>query len=465
MRSEVLHSRAWTGMEAKGFANGDQPPAFLDVILLLGVDKDPKVACFGSSTDDDIMSEDTVLHQIVQGHARINRAAARICTLLLAAAASFALTVSAYLEDLRPTRVGAVLAALIVLHLIWRRRFIWPREFTLYANFLGYMFIVLLWTHDVELAMNTLVPAINCMLAMIFFGSLIEYHSAPTALAGTLCGFLLGVMIYTITQGFPFSFPLDFSYNAIAGMYAFGLFVTLMYSCFRRSIGLLLVIAILILLHIIATTSIKTNLGIALGFVGASIMYSWHLGRLLRRRILILIVLVSTAGIAVASNDVLLGKLVDGVRRVSLGIEVLQARSDVAGYTGFEDRSYWKQVGMEGWRLNPVFGYGTEAFRDRYGITSHSTPVDVLYNYGLIGMVLFYGVFVSLMWRLLKLSNRQVSSQRALVLAGVVFYIFVSLSGTMHYNIFLAAFVGISAGLLDFRGGPSDSTRTLAIKR
>jgi hypothetical protein len=34
------------------------------------------------------------------------------------------------------------------------------------------------------------------------------------------------------------------------------------------------------------------------------------------------------------------------------------------------------------------------------------------------------------------------------MLAGIVCYAFVSLSGTMHYNAFFAAFVGISVGLL-----------------
>jgi len=42
---------------------------------------------------------------------------------------------------------------------------------------------------------------------------------------------------------FSFSYPDQFSYNAIANMYFFGLFVTLMFSCFKRSNGVLLAIA------------------------------------------------------------------------------------------------------------------------------------------------------------------------------------------------------------------------------
>jgi len=142
-----------------------------------------------------------------------------------------------------------------------------------------------------------------------------------------------------------------------------------------------------------------------------------------------------------------------GVQRVTVGVQVLQARDNVAGYSAFEQRDYWRQVGIDGWKLNPVFGYGTEAFRTDYGITSHSTPIDLLYNYGLIGLVLFYSVFVSLLWRLFIVDRGRSSSQRVLIFAGVVCYVFISISGTLHYNSFLAAFLGISVALLTMQAG------------
>jgi hypothetical protein len=412
-----------------------------------------------------MMSEQFVIDQNAAGRAWINRIAARLCTFILAAAASLSMTLSAYTEELRATRVGAVLAGLIALHLVWHPRIIWRREFTLYASLVAYMFIALMWTKDLELAMNTLVPALNFLLVMIFFGSLVDFNDVPTVLVGALCGFIVGAALYTITQGFPFSYPDQFSYNAIASMYFFGLFVTLMLSCFRRSNGVLLAIAAVIMLHIVATTSIKTNLGIALGLAAGGIMYFRHYVRLLRRKILTLIVLVCGLGFAVASNRGLVDRMVHGVERVTVGVRVLQAREDVSGYSGFGERDYWKQVGIEGWRQNPVFGYGTEAFRDDYGITSHSTPIDLLYNYGLIGLVLFYGMFASLLGRLLQLDSEQFSSQRALMLAAVVCYGFVSLSGTMHYNIFLAAFVGISAALLTGHRGADAATLAASSRR
>jgi hypothetical protein len=398
--------------------------------------------------------------------ARINRAIAHFCTFLLAAAASCAMTLNAYTETMRATRLGPLLVVLIALHLIWHSRFIWRREFTLYAIFLGYMFITLLWTQDVDLAMNTLAPATCALLLMVLFGSLIGFHHIASVLFGTFCGFAVGAAFYTITQGFPFSIPDDFSYNAIASMYLFGLIITLMYSCFRRSsVILVTAIAGALMILIVATTSIKTNLGIAIGLVAAGIMYFRHYTRLLRRRILILIVLAGALGFAVASNDALVDAMDRGVTRVMVGVRVLQARDDVAGYSAFETRGHWSHLGVDGWKQNPVFGYGVEAFRRDYEITSHSTPIDLLYNYGLIGFALFYGLFASLMWRLLQLENRQVSCQRSLMFGSITCYLFVSLSGTVHYNGFLAAFIGISAALLTLRGGKVDLTPGASAQR
>ncbi len=367
---------------------------------------------------------------------------------------------SAYTEVMSATHIGAVLVALIALHLVWIPRFTWRREFSIYACFVSYMVIALLWTRDLGLAMNTLLPAINCILVMIFFGSLISFHNIPSVFAGALFGFVAGAALYTLTQGFPFSYPVDFPYNAIAGMYLFGLFISLMYSCFRRSNGFFLAaLAIIIMLHIVATTSIKTNLGIALGLAAAVIMYYGHFGRLLRRRLLLLTVLVGGLGFAVASSDKLSDAISHGAGRVLVGVQVLQARENVAGYSAFAQRDYWKQIGIDGWKLNPVFGYGTEAFRAEFGITSHSTVIDVLYNYGLIGFVLFYSVFASLLWRLFIVDRGRASSERALILAGVVCYVFISLSGTLHYNCFLAAFLGISVALLTMQAAARPGAR------
>ena len=89
-----------------------------------------------------------------------------------------------------------------------------------------------------------------------------------------------------------------------------------------------------------------------------------------------------------------------------------------------------------------------EHFRADYGITSHSTPVDLLYNFGVIGLTLFYALFASITWRLWRARRAGLEGLCALVLGGLVCYVFMSMAGTLYYNAFIAAFLAIGIALL-----------------
>ena len=104
--------------------------------------------------------------------------------------------------------------------------------------------------------------------------------------------------------------------------------------------------------------------------------------------------------------------------------------------------------GLTGWTQNPMFGHGVEAFRARFGITSHSTPVDLLYNSGVIGLGLFYAIFVSMAGRLARPRGTAPRTADPVILGALVCYMFISLSGTMHYNASLAVFVAIGTAVL-----------------
>src|SRR5262249_50970112 len=147
------------------------------------------------------------------------------------------------------------------------------REFTLYGVLFCYAFVSLLWAPNALVAMNTLIPALNFLLILVLFGSLLSFHDLRAVLLGILCGFLLGSALYTFTEGFPFVYPDGFSYNAIAGMYLFGLIMTLVWGWHSRWRLLTLPIALILLMHIAATTSIKTNLGVLLGTGAAAVVY------------------------------------------------------------------------------------------------------------------------------------------------------------------------------------------------
>jgi hypothetical protein len=271
-------------------------------------------------------------------------------------------------------------------------------------------------------------------------------------------------VLYAAVSGFPLVYPTGFSYNAIAGMYLMGLFAALLLACYSRSVGPLLAVAGVLMLLIVATTSIKTNLGIALGVAAASVTYARHFARGLRRAAVPLVALGVVAGFAVSSNDALVERLQRGAGRVALGIEVLESRDDVAGYSAAGSRQEWMRKGLAGWTRNPVFGHGVEAFRARFGITSHSTPVDLLYNSGLIGLGLFYALFGSMAVRLVRLRGADMRSSGAVIFGALVCYMFISLSGTMHYNASLAVFVAIGTAVLRgssaHKGSPAIASET-----
>lgn len=374
---------------------------------------------------------------------------AKAASFLLAASAAFALTLNAGFYDAFPSnRLVFVLVAILLSHIFLRPRVLFCREFTLYAVFVAYMFLQLLWTEDDALAMNTIEPAVNFVIILVLFGSLVTFHDHQIVLAGTLAGILVGALSYTVIVGFPFVYPLEFSYNAIAFMYLFGLFVTLLISCFQHSKWWLLIIGLLFASLIVATTSIKTNLGVFLGAVSAFVVYFGVFSRAIARNLLVLVVLFGVLGFAVASNDSFVDSLRTGVDRIALGIDILQARENIAGYSGFEERSMWAVEGLKGWSQNPVFGHGVEAFRSRFGITSHSTPIDLMYNSGLIGFVLFYSIFLSILWRLHLVRDASIAPVCAVIFGTLVGYLFITISGHIHTNYFLAAYIAISIGLL-----------------
>jgi hypothetical protein len=369
----------------------------------------------------------------------------------LAAMATVVLALSPFSESFGK-RLNVTVLVLLVVHGLRFFRLMLTRELGIYACFFAYMLLELLWTDDIALAINTLAPALNFVLILLLFSSLGAYHDLHAVLTGTLCGLLGGAVIYTITQGFPFSIPPDFSYNAIAGMYLFGLVVAVMLSCYTGSRLILLPVQVILLLLVVATTSIKTNLGIAVGLAAASVVYFKRFFGALWRNVIALAFLGAALGFAIVSNEKLMEILQRGFTRISLGLEVLQAREDRPGYSAFQTRTVWENEGLNGWVQNPVFGYGVEAFRSQFGITSHSTPIDLLFNSGLIGFTLFYGLFASMAARLLRVRYADTSAMNIVIFGTLVCYLFITLSSVMHYNGFLAAFFALSVQLLDRYG-------------
>jgi hypothetical protein len=369
-------------------------------------------------------------------------------TLIVAAVATFLVTATVYGDVSHPTFVTGELLILLAAHALGYLRVWMSRELLLTLAFVGYVLLTLAWTDNGRLALTTMPSIVNFTIVLLFFSSMTAYHNLRALMLGMIGGYLLAAVRYTLISGFPFSYPDDFSYNAIAAMYLFGLFITAVYGAYRRRIVLPLITGAVLLLLIAATTSIKTNLGAALGIIGASILYFRPSVKRVVVGALMLAALSLGISYALSSNPALTEKLNNGLSRVSLGVAVLTNREGDSGTTGLGNRKGWEREGIKGWQATPVFGHGIEAFRADFGITSHSTPIDLLYNSGLIGTGLFYAIFASLAVRLLRARDADGRAVRARIAAFAIAWAFISLSAIIYYDSFLAMFMGVSAGLL-----------------
>lgn len=379
---------------------------------------------------------------------RANLALGLSMTFLLSAVSVFVVTISMYGDLTHPTLVTAELCVLLALHLLRYVRLWASRELLLNVGFVCYALLSLAWTDNIRAALVTMPAIVNFILVLILFSGLAAYHNLRALLSGMAMGFAAAALMYTATAGFPFRIPLDFSYNTIAAMYLFGLFITATSGAYAGRTVVPLVTGVIILLLIAATTSIKTNLGAALGIVGATVLYFKPSVSSVIRTLLVLAILAGGIAYGISSNPDLSERVRNGYARVSLGFSVLTNRENDTGSTGLGTREGWKKEGLKGWAATPVFGHGVEGFRADFGITSHSTPIDLLYNSGVIGCGLFYAMFASLAWRLLRARNSQRRSVRARITAALIAYAFISLSGIIYYDPFLAMFIGVASGVL-----------------
>ncbi len=386
---------------------------------------------------------------VVSALEKTNSGLLNVAGSLLSAAAAFSLMLRmGFVEVFSSIWLTVALMAILFLATAIRPTWRFPKEAACYAVFILYMFTQLLWTPDPRLAFNTISPAIAFLLALVLFSTLVTSYPKRTVIKGALFGGLAGAVLYTVSSGFPLSYPEAFSYNAVALGYVFCLFLVFALGLMIRSPILLTGLAIVIVGHIFATTSIKANLGLAVALLVSFAFYFRSLVTILYRNLAILAAIAFSLVAVVVTNASLMQVIERGAYRVSLGVELLLVRDDIAGYGGYSKRRDWLDRGIEGWSESPVFGHGVEAFRSRYDITSHSTPVDLLYNSGLIGLLLFYGVFAFALRRLGRARNAYDRRIEAVFFGAITFIGFVSLSGVFHYNAFVAAILGISVGLL-----------------
>src|ERR1700692_4555918 len=299
---------------------------------------------------------------------RAARALGLLHSFALAALATLAVTISASGDQSHPTRFTAWLLALIGLHGLRYMRLWIGREIALILGFVSYALLSLIWTIDMHLATNTVPVLENFVLTLILFGALVAYYNLRALLFGMFVGFLVGAVAYTLISGFPFSYPEGFSYNTIAGMYLFGLFITVIFSAYVRSRILPMAIGPVLMVLVAATTSIKTNLGIAMGIAASTLLYFKVSIREVIRTSFYLAIFAAAIVYGLKANPTVTERVQHGYERVSTGLAVLTHREGDSGATGLGTRQGWTKEGLKGWANSPVFGHGVVGFRAYTGV-------------------------------------------------------------------------------------------------
>src|SRR5476649_223622 len=102
--------------------------------------------------EDVAIAEAIERRSLSAAYARAEPMVAVISSFALAAVAVTACMLNALYESFNPARLSLVLELLLGVHVLCFPRVLFTREFTLYAAFLGYMGLSILWAPDGTLA-------------------------------------------------------------------------------------------------------------------------------------------------------------------------------------------------------------------------------------------------------------------------------------------------------------------------
>ncbi len=103
---------------------------------------------------------------------------------------------------------------------------------------------------------------------------------------------------------------------------------------------------------------------------------------------------------------------------------------------GVEKRGDMIRRALELWKEKPILGHGLNAFKNigGYGYYSHNNYVELLCNHGIVGFCVYYGMYSSIFFKLLKIKSN--SSLKKMFIALIFAILFFSM-GAITYNMHL----------------------------
>jgi O-antigen ligase len=111
-----------------------------------------------------------------------------------------------------------------------------------------------------------------------------------------------------------------------------------------------------------------------------------------------------------------------------------------SGVNSDQIRTNMVKVAIEKWQDRPILGYGIDTFKYYNELTtghfyySHNNYVELLYNAGIVGFVMYYGYVCKLGYSLLKLDN-QCREYKILGLALLIELFFYDIGGVSYYTV------------------------------
>lgn len=123
-------------------------------------------------------------------------------------------------------------------------------------------------------------------------------------------------------------------------------------------------------------------------------------------------------------------------------VDVMLGRREVlVGEHSIYMRITLSQFGIRGFFESPLWGHGMDSFSQAAGNPwpgrySHMNYIEILYNFGVIGFVLYYWPFIKLIRKFKVIRRSMDNLDRAFVMGFIVYYAFYGLFGVFFNELF-----------------------------
>jgi len=299
---------------------------------------------------------------------------------------------------------------------VYKHGFVISRHFIVWGLFLMVFSVSMLWHPNPSMirtdALNLiLVAPLLCLLITNNF-----IHDNRVRIAFYLAHvfwllFVLGLFVSDSENIYLIGFPED---GRFAGTFTnsngfiavillacyYSLFPQVQTNKYLRIIGSILTLPAGIL--VIAAGSKK---GVLL-YLAFLIYYMFTISGSLLKKALFILILFSISVLIFTTNAIDNQKMSDQFDFLLKRIDdsSIQETSELGSSTAI--RKYFVEKGLEGFTNSPVLGNGFDAFSYKYRMYAHNNYVEILYDYGIVGFILFYLVLAILLWDGLLLNKR-----------------------------------------------------------